>query len=257
MKAKLTLLLGLLLWLPGAAEERRPAVEVTLQLISLAGDLDDLALWDGRKATPVTLSADFFGPRVHYAGSPRLQLIRPDKVATTKDAANGKAANEPASLTPPGPVVAWFDLPPGKGARQYILLVRPESDRNGIWAIEDENQRFPVGTIRLLNVCDFPVTLGEGDKALRLAAKGAAVLRPGIPAGRYFDAPIYSEEDQVRRLAYQLHFFYATDRRTLLFILPGEKGSGLVRLQPIEDPTASGVGGSPHDGKIKAPNAKK
>lgn len=47
-----------------AAQEPKPAAEAMLQLISLVGDRDDLALWDGRKATPVRLSADFFGRRI-------------------------------------------------------------------------------------------------------------------------------------------------------------------------------------------------
>lgn len=255
MKASLTFLCLLLAAPLLALEDRRPTVEVSVQLISLAGNIDDLALWDGRKATPLTLSADFFGPRLRYAGDARLQLIRPGKTDETKDKPIAKASAEPATL--PGPVVAWLDVPPGKGPRQFILLVRPEPGQGGILAIEDDNQRFPAGSLRFLNLCDFPVTIGEGEKATRVAAKGAAVVRPNLPSGRYFDAPIHSEEDQVRRLAYNLHFFYASDRRTLLFILPGEKGSGLIRLQPVEDPTPNAMGGSPHDGKIKAPNAKK
>jgi hypothetical protein len=255
MKASLTFLCLLLAARGGAAEDRRPTVDVSVQLISLAGNIDDLALWDGRKATPLTLSADFFGPRLRYAGDARLQLIRPGKTDEAKDKPVGKPTTEPATL--PGPVVAWLDVPPGKGPRQFILLVRPEPGQSGILAIEDDNQRFPAGSLRFLNLCDFPVTIGEGEKSTRVAAKGAAVVRPNLPSGRYFDAPIHSEEDQVRRLAYNLHFFYAADRRTLLFILPGEKGSGLIRLQPVEDPTPNAIGGSPHDGKIKAPNAKK
>ena len=257
MKADLGPFLCVLASLAFGAGEPRPAVDLTVQLISLAGDVEDLALWDGRKATPLTLSADFFGPRLRYTGEPRLQLIRPPKSAETQVEPEARPPTDKRPAPAPGEVVAWLDVPPGKGPRHLILLVRPEADRNGILAIEDDTQRFPVGSIRLLNFCDFPVHLGEGEKATRLPAKGAAVVKPDIPSGRYFDAPIYSEEDQVRRLAYQLHFFYATDRRTLLFILPGEKGSGLVRLQPVEDPTHSGIGGSPHDAKIKAPVLKK
>ena len=259
MKAKLPTLCWILATLAGVAAEPRPTVEVTVQLISLTGDVDDLALWDGHKATPVTLSADFFGPRLRYAGDARLRLIRPDQPATAPVSPPTKEPGAPpaAGLPPPGPVVAWVDLPPGKGPRAFVLLVRPEPERNGIWAIEDEHQRFPAGSIRFLNLCDFPVSVGEGEKATRLAAKGAAVVKPGVPAGRYYDVPLFSEEDGTRRLAYQLHFFPAPDRRTLLFIMPGEKGSGLIRLQPVEDPTASGVGGSPHDAKIKAPKTQK
>ena len=257
MKANLKLWLCLLASLASGAEEPRPTVDLTVQLISLAGDLDDLALWDGRKATPLTLSADFFGPRLRYAGEARLQLIRPPKPEETKEEPLARPASDKPVATAPGPVVAWLDIPPGKGPRHLILLVRPEADRNGILAIEDDPQRFPVGSIHLLNLCDFPVTLGDGEKATRLPAKGAAVVKPNVPTGRYFDAPIHSEEDQVRRLAYNLHFFHVTDRRTLLFILPGEKGTGLVRLQPVEDPNAVAGVGSPHDAKIKAPAAKK
>jgi hypothetical protein len=138
-----------------------------------------------------------------------------------------------------------------------ILLVKPEPDRNGISSIEDDNQRFPAGSLRFLNLCDFAVTLGVGEKAIRIPPKGTSVVRPNVPAGRYFDTPVHSEEDQVRRLAYQLHFFYATDRRTLLFILPGEKGSGLIRLQPVEDTTQVVGGDSPHDANVKVQKAKK
>jgi len=257
MRARLSTLCWLLATLAGFAAEPRPTVEVTVQLISLAGDVDDLALWDGRKATPVTLSADFFGPRLRYAGDARLRLIRPDKPTSAAATTKEPAASPPTLLPPPGPVVAWVDLPPGKGPRPFILLVRPEPERNGIWAIEDENQRFPAGAIRFLNLCEFPVSVGEGEKATRLAAKGAAVIKPGVPAGRYYDVPLFSEEDGMRRLAYQLHFFPAADRRTLLFILPGEKGTGLIRLQPVEDATSTGLGGSPHDAKIRIPGAMK
>jgi hypothetical protein len=257
MRANLTPLCLVLATLAAFAAEPRPKVEVTVQLISLAGDVDDLALWDGRKATPVTLSADFFGPRVRYTGDARLRLIRPDKPATAPATTKEPDAPPATVQPPPGPVVAWVDLPPGIGPRTFILLVRPEPERNGIWAIEDENQRFPAGAIRFLNLCEFPVSVGEGEKATRLAAKDAAVVKPGVPAGRYYDVPLFSEEDGMRRLAYHLHFFPAPDRRTLLFILPGEKGTGLIRLQPVEDSTSTGLGGSPHDAKIPIPGVKK
>ena len=64
--------LALLLFAPVlavAADDAKPAVEATVQFISLAGDRDDLALWDGRKATPLRLSAEFFGPKLRYAGA--------------------------------------------------------------------------------------------------------------------------------------------------------------------------------------------
>lgn len=259
MKAKFRCLFLLVASLATAAEVRRPTVEVSLQLISLAGNIDDLALWDGRKATPVALSADFFGPRLRYSGDAKLQLIRlPQAKETPEPPTEKKPSADNAAATPPGPPVAWLDLPPDKGPRQLILLVRPGPDGNGIWSIEDENQRFPTGSIRFLNLCDFTVSLGEGEKATRLAPKGAAVVRPNVAAGRYFDTPVFSEEDQVRRLAYNLHFFYVPDRRTLLFILPGDKGSGLVRLQPVEDPNAvAGTAGKAHDAKPKSPALKK
>lgn len=239
------------------AEESRPPVEVSIQLISLAGDIEDLALWDGRQAKPITISADFLGPRLHYSGDARLRLIRLPSGDEPLTEPTVKPKGEKQPLPAPGPVVAWLDLHAGQGPRRMILLVKPEPDRNGISSIEDDNQRFPAGSLRFLNLCDFAVTLGVGEKAIRIPPKGASVVRPNVPAGRYFDTPVHTEEDQVRRLAYQLHFFYATDRRTLLFILPGEKGSGLIRLQPVEDTTQVVGGDSPHDANIKVQKAKK
>jgi len=254
MRPEFSLLLLLSpVWL-SAAEEPKPAAEATVQLISLAGDREDLALWDGRKATPVRLSADFFGPRLRYAGDPRLRLIQLTKPA--------EAAPKPAEETaptapplPPGPTIAWLDLPPAAGPLRLILLVQPEPGRNGIVAMKDAEGDFPAGSIRLLNLCDFPVSLEDGRRVTPVPAKDTAVVRPSIAHGAYFDAEIFSEEDKSRRLAYHLHFFHSQERRTMIFILPVEKGTGLVRLQPIEEPPGAGTAGSPQDAKVKPPKA--
>ena len=89
-----------------AAETPRPQAEASVQFISLAGDREDLALWDGRRATPVRLSADFFGPRLRYAGDTRLSLIQLPPTGTRPDttAKAVPAANPPPVA--PGPVIA-------------------------------------------------------------------------------------------------------------------------------------------------------
>jgi hypothetical protein len=138
-----------------------------------------------------------------------------------------------------------------------ILLVQPEAGRNGIVAMQDSDRDFPAGSLRFLNLCDFDLSLEAGGSATAVAAKGTVVLRPKVAPGGYFDADLYSSEDQVRRLASHLHFFHAEDRRTLLFILPVEKGTGLVRLQPVEEPPPAGTNGSAFDGRIKPPKAPK
>jgi hypothetical protein len=236
----------------GAAEPERPHAEATIQLISLAGDLEDLALWDGRQATPVRVSADFFGPRLRYAGDPRLTLVRLAP-AGAKPAAETKGPGEPR---PPGDIVAWLDLPPATGPRKLILLVQPEAAGGGIHAMPDEEGGFPSGSIRFLNFCPYRVEVVGRDRTTALPAKGSAVVRPSVPRGGYYDAEIRTEEDQVSRLAYHLHFFHAPERRTLLFILPGEKGSGLVRLQPVEEPPMDGTGGSKQDALVKPPKTR-
>lgn len=239
-----------------AAEEPKPAAEATLQFISLAGDREDLVLWDGSKATPLRLSADFFGPSIRYAGEPRLRLIRPEPAAS----AAPKSPVEPpaqAPATAPGPTVAWLDLPPSTGPRKLILLVQPEPGQNGILAMKDTLGDFPAGSIRLINLCDFAVTVEDGRRVTAVAAKDTAVIRPPTAAGSYYDAAVYSEEDKVRRLAYHLHFFCTRERRTLLFILPVEKGTGLVRLQPVEDPPTVETAGSPQDPKVSSPQVIK
>jgi hypothetical protein len=261
MRPELALLLATS-WV-AAAEPPRPQAEASVQLISLAGDRADLALWDGIRATPLRLSADFFGPRLRYAGDTRLRLIqlptdgaRPDSAAPT--APGAPAAN--AAPVAPGPVIAWLDLPPPEtngGPLRLILLVQPEPGRNGIFAMRDSDRDFPAGSLRFLNLCDFAVSLESGGSATAVAAKGTVVVRPKVAPGGYFDADIYSSEDQVRRLACHLHFFHAEDRRTLLFILPVEKGTGLVRLQPVEEPPPPGVNGSAFDARVKSPKAPK
>ncbi len=255
MKAKLLLLL-LPGWTFAAAEKTRPIAEATIQLISLAGDLPDLALWDGRKATPLLVSADFFGPRLHYRGEPRLRLIR-NATPTDQPAPPVAEPDAQNALIAPGPTVAWLDLPLNSGPLKLILLVQPEPGRNGILAMPDDDRQFPVGSLRFMNLCDYPVSLETGSRVTAFPAKGSGIIRPNVASGRYFDGNLYSEEDHERRLAYHLHFFYASDRRTLLFILPGEKGSGLVRLQPIEEPPGAGTGGSTHDAAIKPPKTIK
>ena len=256
MKPKLALFLAAS-WL-AAAETPRPQAEASVQFISLAGDREDLALWDGRRAAPLRLSADFFGPRLRYAGDTRLSLIQLPPSGTRPDttAKAAPAANPPPVA--PGPVIAWLDLPPSDtngGPLKLILLVQPEAGRNGIVAMKDSDRDFPAGSLRFLNLCDFPLSLESGGSATAVAAKGTVVLRPKVAPGGYFDADIYSSEDQVRRLASHLHFFHAEDRRTLLFILPVEKGTGLVRLQPVEEPPPSGTNGSVYDARIKPPKA--
>lgn len=241
-----------------AAETPRPPAEATVQLISLAGDRADLALWDGSRATPLRLSADFFGPRLRYVGDARLRLIRLPADGPPPDSANRAAPAANPAPTAPGPTVAWLDLPPPEpdgGPLNLILLVQPEPGRNGIFAIRDSLRDFPRGSLRFLNLCDFALSLESDRSATAVAAKGSVVVRPKVAPGGYFDADIYSSEDQVRRLAYHLHFFHAEDRRTLLFILPGEKGTGLVRLQPVEEPPPPGATGSAFDAGIKPPKA--
>ncbi len=250
--------LALLLFAPivaRAAEEPKPAAEATVQFVSLAGDRDDLALWDGRKATPIRLSADFFGPKLRYAGQARLELIQKQPGTASAPLAQEAQAQGPAKA--PGPTIAWLDLPPADGPRKLILLVQPEAGRNGILAIKDETMDFPTGTLRLLNLCDFPVTLEDGRRVTPIGAKGSAVVRPDVADGAYFDAEVFSEEDRMRRLAFHLHFYHSRERRTLLFVLPVEKGTGLVRLQPVEDPPLGIGAGSPHDAKLKPPKGVK
>jgi hypothetical protein len=239
-----------------AAEEPKPAAEATVQFISLTGDRDDLALWDGRKATPVRLSADFFGPKLRYAGELRLRLIQMNRGAPTSLPTDAPAVS-PTPPAAPGPTVAWLDLVPGPNPHPLILLVDPSVGRNGIYAIKDAPGDFPAGSLRLLNACEYPISLEDGRKATTIEARGHAVIRPKTAPGSYFDATIFSMEDGTRRAAYHLHFFYSPERRTLLFILPLEKGSGLVRLQPVEEPPPAGVNGSPMDGKVKPPRPAK
>ena len=253
-----------LLWLAPCvaltAEDPKPVAEATLQFISLAGDREDLALWDGSKATPLRLSADFFGPSIRYAGEPRLRLIRSEPGASAAANATAKPPVEPTAQAPataPGPTVAWLDLPPNNGPRKLILLVQPEPGQNGILAMKDTLGDFPAGSIRLLNLCDFAVTLEDGRRVTAVAAKDTAVIRPPTTAGSYYDAAVYSEEDKVRRLAHHLHFFCTRERRTLLFILPVEKGTGLVRLQPVEEPPPGVGASSPHDARVKPPKGAK
>ena len=251
--------LALLLFAPVlavAAVDAKPVVEATVQFISLAGDRDDLALWDGRKATPLRLSAEFFGPKLRYSGDARLLLVpRPKDVAAAAPVHDEAKPERPAA--PPGPPVAWLDLPADAGPRRFILLVQPEAGRNGIVAIKDSPADFPQGAIRLLNLCDFPVTLEDGRRVTAVDARGTAVVSPDVPDGAYFDAQVFSEEDRQRRLAFHLHFFHARERRTLLFILPVEKGTGLVRLQPVEEPPPGIGAGSPHGAKLKPPKGVK
>jgi hypothetical protein len=253
-----------LLWLAPCvaltAEDPKPVAEATLQFISLAGDREDLALWDGSKATPLRLSADFFGPSIRYAGEPRLRLIKPEPGAPAAANVAVKPPVEttaPSPATAPGPTVAWLDLPPSNGPRKLILLVQPEPGQNGILAMKDTPGDFPAGSIRLLNLCDFAVTLEDGRRVTAVAAKDTAVIRPPTAAGSYYDAAVYSEEDKVRRLAYHLHFFCTRERRTLLFILPVEKGTGLVRLQPVEDPPTVEPVDSPQEPKVRSPQVAK
>jgi hypothetical protein len=106
-------------------------------------------------------------------------------------------------------------------------------------------------------LCDFPVTLEDGRRVTAVDARGTAVVSPDVPDGAYFDAQVFSEEDRQRRLAFHLHFFHARERRTLLFILPVEKGTGLVRLQPVEEPPPGIGAGSPHGAKLKPPKGVK
>jgi hypothetical protein len=255
MRPELTLLLFAPL-LAFAADDAKPAVEATVQFISLAGDRDDLALWDGRKATPLRLSAEFFGPKLRYAGDARLMLVPRPKDAPAAPSVHDEAKpKRPAA--PPGPPVAWLDLPTDAEPRRFILLVQPEAGRNGIVAIKDTPGDFPQGAIRLLNLCDFPVTLEDGRRVTAVDAKGTAVVSPDVPDGAYYDAQVFSEEDRQRRLAFHLHFFHARERRTLLFILPVEKGTGLVRLQPVEEPPPGGAASSPHDARVKPPKGMK
>ena len=161
-------------WL-AAAETPRPQAEASVQFISLAGDREDLALWDGRRAAPLRLSADFFGPRLRYAGDTRLSLIQLPPSGTRPDttAKAAPAANPPPVA--PGPVIAWLDLPPSDtngGPLKLILLVQPEAGRNGIVAMKDSDRDFPAGSLRFLNLCDFPLSLESGGSATAVAAKG-------------------------------------------------------------------------------------
>jgi hypothetical protein len=240
-----------------AAQEPKPAAEAMLQLISLVGDRDDLALWDGRKATPVRLSADFFGRRISYAGDSRLQLIQRPKSPPPPRPPGERPTHPRKPETPPGPPVAWLDLPPSSEPHQLILLVHPDDGSNGIHALKDTPEDFPRGSIRLMNLCDFPVWLEEGQQVTEVPAKDSSVVRPGVPNFTYFNAAIYSEEDHERRLAHNLHFFHSKERRTMMFILPVEKGTGLVRLQPFEEPLPPLAANLPADGKPKPPRGIK
>ncbi|MEI6461490.1 MAG: hypothetical protein WCO73_06045 [Verrucomicrobiota bacterium] len=227
------LLAGCLLLIASRAEETKPVeIEAHLQLLSMSGVILQHGYLDDKKIKPLDIMSACFTPEFTYHGKARFEILPYKEEETAEEVKSKKAAPTPAPL-------AWIDLPTTPGPHHLLLLIRPEPGQSGIKAIANDAKSFPPGSMKIFNLCSFPVEIHTPQQRTLIQANASALIRPRVAQGKYFDSEIHSLEDGVDRLGYNLHYFHMDSLRTLYFIFPGEKGTGQIMLKGIEDQQAT------------------
>ena len=259
MKSKfLALWMLILLASPAKAQDKPvPMVEIKLKLISMDAPILSQGYRKGGIIVPLVIAPDFFTEEITYRGPVRFELFTitakevknsdappKGKGATPARAADNKAATD-FTIKPGATPTAWVDLPASARPQHLILLVSQGKTDGGIKIIEDDPSKFPYGSWRFFNLCNYGIEVQSGTTLTKIPSKTSGVIKPNAEDGTYFDGEIFTYENLERRSGYSFHAMQLSDVRMLYFVMPGPADTGQVLLKGVQDRLLPAKAGPP------------
>ena len=240
-----------------AEEKPGPMVEVKLKLISMDGPILAQGYRKGGVIVPLVIAPDFFTEEFTYRGPPRFELFRIAAKETTDTELTPKGKGTPAgrnsenkgssdfTIKPGATPTAWVDLPTSAGPQHLILLVSQGKTDGGIKMIEDNPSKFPYGSWRFFNLCEYGIEVQSGATLTKIPSKNSGVIKPKAEDGTYFDGEIFTHENLERRSGYSFHALQLSDARMFYFVMPGPPDTGQVLLKGVQDRLLPAKAGPP------------
>jgi hypothetical protein len=157
-----------------SAQDAAPAgtnVSLKIDFIAWGDDgIKDLRISTDGKNTPVSAAAFEYSKAVSYSGSNILQLSQgavpqgtPATVAPPADGAAKLSELDKRRLKDPS--IVALALLPSNSKRVTILLVPADKGTYNTFVIDDDPLKLPLGTLRIHNLCPFPIAMRCNGKA--------------------------------------------------------------------------------------------
>lgn len=144
-------------------------VTVQFSIYAWNGDIEPLSFGSGHEIELVEASTR--SKIQSYTGPALLQFTQA-----------GPVAAEPGQKPKPKPVLASVDLPPG-ASRVTLLTARVAKGRYQIYAVPEDGDTLPEGTIRLHNITRQKLLVSYDEKSsLELEAGQSTIIKPARDA---------------------------------------------------------------------------
>ena len=209
----LVLMIGLLAAAPGmrAAPPAEAIVTVQFSIYAWNGDIEPLSFGPGREVEMIEASTR--SKTYDYTGPALLQFTLAGPVET-----------EPGQKPKPRPVIASVKLPIGT-SRVTLLTARGSKGRYQIYAIPEDGDTLPEGTIRLHNITRQKLLVAYDEKShLELESGQTAIIKPVRDATLI---RVASFQNGRWRELFNNVAVLNQDRRQNVLLNPGENNQGV------------------------------